>query len=322
MYKEANKNLWTGRVDKEDGQDGKRWHEKVEFLPEPYKNKKGISLLGFECDLGVKKNKGRVGSKDAGDILKKNMGNFAYHLKNTKLYDAGKVVASDDLAQAQDELGKHVCKLLKNKHFPIILGGGHETAYGSFKGLHKFLEKEEDIAIINFDAHFDLRVNKEATSGTPFAQISALCQKDKTNFSYMCLGVSEASNTKALFQKAKDLNVKSINDTKMNFLYIKQIKKKLDKFLKNHKYIYITIDTDVFSSYILSAVSAPASRGISVEITYEILKYLFKNYKKQIKLLDITEFNPLYDDQNLSAKIISRLVFDIVHLIDKTNIKT
>ena len=36
MYKKANKNLWMGRVDSEDKELGKRWHEKIKFLPYPY----------------------------------------------------------------------------------------------------------------------------------------------------------------------------------------------------------------------------------------------------------------------------------------------
>ncbi|NQY23454.1 MAG: formimidoylglutamase [Campylobacteraceae bacterium] len=315
MYKKANKDLWSGRVDVEDKELGKRWHEKIQFINEPFTKKKGICLFSFDCDEGVKRNKGRVGAAKAGDALKKAMGNFAYHLENKILYDAGKVVATEDLEKSQKVYAKTLKKILKNKHFPLVLGGGHETAYGSFLALHKHLK--EDIAIINFDAHFDLRVNKEATSGTPFAQIAALCKKDKRKFSYMCLGVSKASNTKALYKKAKDLNVVSIEDTKMNLLYLDQIKKDIDVFLQKQKNIYITIDTDVFSAYILEAVSAPASRGISLEITYEVLKYCFKKYKNRIKLLDITEFNPHFDEKTIGAKIISRLVFDIVHLIDE-----
>lgn len=317
MYKKFDKNLWSGRVDIEDGEDGKRWHEKIEEIACPYEKAKGIVFLGFECDIGVYRNKGRTGSKEAGDILKKAMGNLAYHLKNEKLYDAGKIVANDDLDDSLKNLSKHVKLLIRNNHFPIVLGGGHETAYGSFLGLHKALNKKEDIAIINFDAHFDLRVNEESTSGTPFAQISALCKKDETNFSYLCLGISESSNTKALFKRAKKLNVKYIEDNEMNFSYLDKIKNKIDKFLKIQRYIYITIDTDVFSSYILSSVSAPASKGISLEITYEILKYLFENYKRRIKLLDITEFNPKYDENNQGSKIVSRLIYDIVKFKDR-----
>ena len=94
MYKKANKSLWKGRVDEEDKELGKRWHQKIKFIKPPFKKEKAITLLGFACDEGVKRNKGRIGAAYGGDILKSFMGNFAYGLKNYKLFDAGKIVAS------------------------------------------------------------------------------------------------------------------------------------------------------------------------------------------------------------------------------------
>lgn len=320
MYKKPNKSLWTGRVDSEDKELGKRWHEKIKSLPYPYEKKSGIAFLGFDCDLGVKLNKGRVGTSKASDALKSSMGNFAFHLENKRLYDAGKVVATDDLEFAQIDLATHITKLLKQKHFPVVIGGGHEVAYASFCGLHNFLEKKEDIAIINFDAHFDLRFNKVATSGTPFAQSAQVCKEDNTEFTYMCLGVSRASNTKALFKKAKDLKVKYILDTDFTAGNLGKIKKKIDKFLDKKEFIYITIDTDAFYAFQVPAVSAPAARGIDIVLAYEVLRYLFETYNKKIKLLDLAEFNPKYDINDIGKKSISRLVYDIVELLD-CNIK-
>ncbi|MCP4971607.1 MAG: formimidoylglutamase [Arcobacter sp.] len=314
MYKKMDKSLWLGRVDKEDKKFGKRWHEKIKNLDYPYNKKEGIAFLGFDCDLGVKRNKGRVGSSKGSDELKKAMGSFAYHLKNRKLYDAGKIIASEDLDKSQKLLAKHIKNLLEKKHFPIVIGGGHEIAYASFMGLHDFLNKKEDIAIINFDAHFDLRFNKLGTSGTPFAQCSSLCKQDKTNFSYLCLGVSEASNTQALFKKAKELNVKFIYDTNFIISNLKKIKNKIDKFLKTQENIYITIDTDCFYSYQVPAVSSPASRGIDLVLVYEVLKYIFNTYKRKVKLVDFAEFNPKYDINDIGKKSVSRLIYDIASL--------
>ena len=316
MYKKANKSLWKGRVDKEDKELGKRWHQKIKFIKPPFKKEKAITLLGFACDEGVKRNKGRIGSVYGSDILKSFMGNFAYGLKNYKLFDAGKIVATNELEKSQEVLASYITKLLKKNHFPILLGGGHEIAYSSFLGLFNFLEHKQNIAIINFDAHFDLRDEKEASSGTPFSQIATLCKKNKIDFNYMCLGISKASNTKALFKKAKNLNVNYILDTKITYLNFQKIINKLEVFLSKKEYIYITIDTDVFSASCVPAVSSPASRGIELNITYDILSYIFKNYQNKIKLVDVAEFNPKYDISDIGAKSISRLVFDIVDLID------
>ena len=317
MYEKPNSELWSGRVDSEDGELGKRWHEKIDFLSYPYVKKSGIAFLGFECDEGVRRNKGRIGAAQGGDKLKKAMGGFAYHLENSRLYDAGKVVATIDLESSQSHLSLHVSKLIKNNHFPIILGGGHEVAYASYLGFYDSLESKKSIAIINFDAHFDLRLSDEATSGTPFAQIADFCQANNRAFDYMCLGISQAANTQALFKRAKDLHVRFIDDTKMTYHHLEKIKKELDNFLQSKEHIYITIDTDVFVAHCAPAVSAVAARGIEINLVYDLLEYLFLTYQKRIGLVDIAEFNPSYDINDIGCKTVARLIYDIVKLRDK-----
>ncbi len=103
----------------------------------------------------------------------------------------------------------------------------------------------------------------------------------------------------------------------MTYRNFQKILNKLDTFLTKKEYIYITIDTDVFSASSVPAVSAPAARGIELNITYDILEYLFSKYKNRIKLIDIAEFNPTYDIADIGKKTISRLLFDIVSLVDK-----
>ena len=221
------------------------------------------------------------------------------------------------MEQSQSTLALHIKELLNKKHFPIVLGGGHETSYGCFMGLWDFLENKNDIAIINFDAHFDLRDDSLTSSGTPFLQIADVCKSENVEFNYICLGIANASNTKALFKKATSLHVEYINDNKMTYKNFDFIINKLDNFLENKKYIYITIDTDVFSSFLVPAVSAQSGRGIGLDITYDILEHLFQTYNNKIKLLDFTEFNPKYDLQNIGVKHIARLVYDVVSLADE-----
>nr|WP_255310555.1 MULTISPECIES: aromatic amino acid lyase [unclassified Aliivibrio] len=51
--------VWHGRVDSEDGEFGLRWHQKI--TPLTHSSIHGITLIGFACDEGVSRNKGRVG---------------------------------------------------------------------------------------------------------------------------------------------------------------------------------------------------------------------------------------------------------------------
>ena len=55
---------------------------------------------------------------------------------------------------------------------PIIFGGGHETAYGHYLGVRKYIGEDASLGIINIDAHFDLRpYDEQPSSGTMFKQI-------------------------------------------------------------------------------------------------------------------------------------------------------
>ncbi|NOX15299.1 MAG: hypothetical protein GXP61_04630, partial [Epsilonproteobacteria bacterium] len=72
-----------------------------------------------------------------------------------------------------------------------------------------------------------------------------------------------------------------------------------------------------FSAFLVPAVSAVSRRGIEMNITYDILEYLFTNYRQKIKLVDFAEFNPKYDIFDIGKKTVSRLIYDIVGFVDK-----
>lgn len=45
-----------------------------------------------------------------------------------------------NLEQAQSELAEQVANSLQNGLKPIVLGGGHEVAFGSFSGLFQYVQ--------------------------------------------------------------------------------------------------------------------------------------------------------------------------------------
>ncbi len=145
--------------------------------------------MGFACDEGVRRNKGRVGAAGAPLAVRKLLANSAWHL-GQPVYDGGDVHCENgDLDAAHGHLAERVARLLDEGHFPLVLGGGHEVAFGSWSGLNLHLAGRGRIGIINFDAHFDLRMKLEqASSGTPFFQIAEQCAAQGSPFTYACLG--------------------------------------------------------------------------------------------------------------------------------------
>ncbi|EEX30916.1 MULTISPECIES: formimidoylglutamase [Vibrio] len=315
---------WQGRHDAEDGAMGKRVHHVIKQLQvqglEPYRN--AVSILGFACDAGVARNKGRVGAKKAPDLIRRALANMAWH-KESALIDLGNVVCEDDLLeQYQSECADVIAAALRST--PVItLGGGHEVAWASFQGLARYFEylnpvTPPKIGIINFDAHFDLRAFESSnadvkpSSGTPFNQIYDYCQKQDWPFHYACLGVSRASNTQALFERAKELNVWFVEDKDLAHLNHIYHLTQLQHFIDNCDYIYLTIDLDVFPAATAPGVSAPAARGVSMDTLALFLDRIL-HYKQKLVIADIAEYNPTYDVDSQTARLAARLCWDIAN---------
>ncbi|UOE84264.1 formimidoylglutamase [Vibrio splendidus] len=322
--------VWTGRNDLEDGALGTRVHHITKQVQSSELSNEltdgAIALVGFASDAGVARNKGRIGAKQAPNLIRQALANMAWH-SDSHIADLGDIECNDGQLEVSQKQCASVIANALSKNKVITLGGGHEVAWASFQGLADHLHKAErlqkdqpeqkpKIGIVNFDAHFDLRefesdiADVKPSSGTPFNQISDYCHTHQWPFHYACLGVSAASNTKALFNKADQLGVWYEHDR--NMTQVNQVAQlvKLQKFIAECDYLYLTIDLDVFPAATAPGVSAPAARGVSYEALAPFLEQIFRHSEKLI-IADIAEYNPDYDVDSQTARLAARLCWDI-----------
>jgi len=323
---------WTGRIDDPDDFHSYRWHQIIELLDISqektnliFEGSKGFCFLGFCCDVGVERNLGRTGASKGPSSIRLEMSNLSCSFsRNTRLFDAGDIYCIDkDLSTAQEDLAKAVKIIRSMGLFPIVLGGGHELAFGHYNGIIDLLRdtkyknkrsNEFSLGIINFDAHFDLRPYQQgASSGCMFSQITDLCQEKKIHFSYMCIGIQKHSNTMSLFKRADKLGVKYILAKDISDNTIPKIKKRIDCFINAHEHIYLTICTDVISSAFAPGVSSPQPFGLQAENALTLIKHVVGSGK--VISFDIAEVSPRFDEDNRTAKLAAIIVYAVVNLL-------
>lgn len=324
-YKPIDNNIWQGRVDDPDDINSYRWHQVVKLIdltkePEVFVSgeKKGFCFLGFCCDEGVRRNIGRTGTSRGPFSIRKEMANLPCAFKRKiDLFDAGDIYCVDGkIEEAQEELKESIKRIISLNLFPIVLGGGHEISFGHYNGLvdsfNEYLkEKYSPIGIINFDAHFDLRpyCNK-ANSGTMFLQIADQCKKDCRNFSYFCLGIQKSANTLSSFKTADKLNVEYVLAKDINELNMSDILSRINEYIKRHKYIYLTVCMDVFSSAYAPGVSAPQPFGVYPETGLTLIKYILNSGR--VISFDIAEVSPRFDEDNRTSKLAAIIIFALI----------
>lgn len=313
MLQLADMRLWNGRTDTEDGRAGERWHQRIS--PLQLDSAPGIAILGFASDEGVRRNKGRIGAAKGPRILRLAMAGLPANF-DAPLYDAGNVkVEKEDLESGQSLLGARVTELLENGHFPLVLGGGHEIAFGSYQGIARWMreqQRDKTLGIINFDAHLDLRVPApKGSSGTPFYQIAEQCEINGRPFNYCCVGAADSANTRALYNRAKDLGVTVIRDREITPWNIEKVKKQIGEFIDGVDFVYLTVCLDVFPAAIMPAVSAPAGRGLPLELFEPLLDTVLES--KKVCLADMAEFNPYFDIEDHAARTAAGIGFQIAN---------
>lgn len=273
----------------------------------------GFAVLGFACDAGVRRNFGRPGAANGPPRIREKLLRLPVH-RTVTVADAGDIPCiGDELERAQEQLAHRVAQALRLGHLPIVFGGGHETAYGSFLGLIEHLgpaAPARRIAIVNLDAHFDLRTAPKRNSGTPFLDIANACSQSRIGFHYFCAGISRQSNTSALFEKAERLGVTYWRDEDLRTARLVAIARELETVLREFDDLYLSIDLDVFQAAVAPGVSSPAPGGITVEAGDALLDVVRGCGK--LRLADIVECNPEFDRDGQTAALAARLAWRIM----------
>ncbi|WP_312819916.1 formimidoylglutamase [Kaistella carnis] len=297
--------IWQGRFDG----DEPLYHKIFQrvSIEDNYENisPNDFVLHGFAVDEGVKRNKGRIGAKDAPDVIRKNCSNFPVVHPNFNLKDFGNITCEDqNLEDAQNKLTEKVQLVLQKGGKSIVLGGGHEVTFAHYSGIKKAFPTKK-IGIINIDAHFD---NREidpkigASSGTGFWQIA-----QEGNIQSLHIGIQRNSNTLKLFDTAHQYGMNYILAEEVFLENLPTLYPKIEEFIEISDVIYLTICMDVFNAAIAPGVSALAYNGIFADATF---MHLFKLILTSDKLIamDVAEVNPIYDQNEITARLAASLI--------------
>lgn len=302
-------NVWQGRDDSAESGDTTRLYQVVR-----HDNDHGAGdavLLGFASDAGVRRNQGRVGAQLGPVHARRALAGLPAH-GLPSLWDAGDVACEGDaLEAAQAALGREVTRILNTGARLLVLGGGHEVAWGSYQGLRDHLYAEGGaggrLLVLNLDAHFDLRSSRPGSSGTPFHQILTDSEQRNLDVRYACAGVSRLANTPALYATAERWGVRHIEDVDMQERHLDRCLTQIDRLMADVDHVYLTIDTDVLPAAVAPGVSAPAAAGVPLAVVEACARRVKGSGK--LRLCDIAEFNPLHDIDQHTARVVARLAW-------------
>lgn len=273
-----------------------------------------FALLGLRCDEGVERNQGRAGTLEGPAAIRQTLAKLPVQKQNFVCYDAGNIMCPDgDLEASQAAFSEAAALLLEQKIIPIGLGGGHEIAWGHYQGIARVFPKE-DLGIVNFDAHFDMRPllnNKQGSAGTPFLQIAEAHKKVGRRFDYSCVGIQPSANIRQLFETAKTYNTHIIFAEELHMGLMDRCIDFVDRAIDENDIIYLSLGMDVFAAACAPAVSAIQPLGLTPWQVIPFVRQLSASGK--VVSFDVAELAPRYDIDHRTAKLAAHLIYEFIH---------
>lgn len=302
---------WQGRLDGTTPEH-LRWHQLINQRLGAQLKPADFAILGFSSDAGVHRNQGRVGAAAGPAALRQALAPMAIEAEQPVVDLGDVVVLGDELESGQERLSVLIERLIQAEARPIVLGGGHESVYGSFLGLHRALRARGNhrVGVLNLDAHFDLRTAPRRSSGTPFNDIAQYLQQQGEAIHYAALGISRPSNTTALFDRAVELSVDYLLDEQCGSWSIGVVRDFVQCFLEPLDRVQLSIDLDVLPASVAPGVSAPGGFGVPYEVIREVCHQVAASGK--LALLEVVELNPRFDIDQRTARSAARLIETIV----------
>lgn len=227
-------------------------------------------VYAIKESIGVAANLGRTGTETAFDVAIKNLLNIQHNVlcKGSWVSILGTFDFSELQQQAENDnivkLRKKVSlidkqitflntQIIKAGKIPIIIGGGHNNAYGHIKGLS--LAKNQSVNAVNFDAHTDFRALEGRHSGNGFSYAFEEGFLDR----YFIFGLHENYTSKNIFKTLKENSdrLQYVSYEAMEIRSEKKFNEQLllaKQFIKN-KPFGIELDLDAIESVASSAVT-------------------------------------------------------------------
>ncbi len=288
------------------------WYQKMELLDlrqEISADPPHLALLGYACEEGVRRNQGRLGAAAGASEARRSIASLANHLGPLRIADAGDITClAGDLEGTQESFGRAIARLLAAGIFPIGIGGGHDIAWAHYLGIRAALAGRPGtrLGVINFDAHFDLRSFADGpTSGTPFNQILV---DGAGQHGYLAIGIQRAANPPSLFQTAERLGAEFIplEACGPNAQDVAAAITQVQHFAAAYDHLYLSIDIDGFPAAMAPGVSAPSPVGLEASFFFPVLAAVLGTGK--VISCDLAEYNPTFDRDGITGRLVSRVV--------------
>lgn len=220
-------------------------------------------------------------------------------LLDYNIFDAGDPeLCIGSVETALQQIEDIAAEILADGKRPLMLGGEHSVTLGAVRAVYK---KYNDLYIIQFDAHADLRDDYLGVKNS-HACVMRRCHEIVGDGHIYQFGIRSGDREEFRFAEGH---------TKMQRFTLEGIEKAAEELAG--KPVYLTIDMDVLDPSVFPGTGTPEHGGVQF---MELLEAVFKLKGLNIVAADINELSPHYDPSGISTAAACKLLREILLMLE------
>ena len=231
-----------------------------------------------------------------------------------------------EVLKSYKNMSESINPILQNDNFPVILGGDHSIALGTFSAVASFYHRQnKEIGLIWLDAHADINTSESSPSGNlhgmPLAALLGQGESEMVNLE----GYSPKLNPKYFAHVgARDLDIgekRRIREFGLqdNFFTMSDIDRRgmlycIEEAVKIASKapdgFAVTFDVDIIDPRFAPGSGTLVRGGITYREAHLALEIIAE--RGGMRSFEIVEVNPMLDQNNITVELAGELILSVL----------
>ena len=219
-----------------------------------------------------------------------------------------------EISECCRRLRSRVEAILDDRKFPLVVGGDHSIACGTIAGIAShYHRKGEKIGLIWFDAHGDMNTPSTTESGNIHGMPLAAClgygPPALTQLADLTPMVDVNNVTLVGVRSLDDRERELVRETGVRCFTMKEIdsfgihvvmKQAIERAMNGTAGFHLSFDLDGTDPVVAPGVGTPVPGGVNYRESHTVMELVAES--GGLLGLEMTEINPILDNQNQTAK--------------------
>lgn len=260
-----------------------------------------------------------VGTRGGAEVLKAHINELSFEMIHEKSSGSG-IEALHGLVEFNQSLAKETLLAKLQGSFPLVVGGDHSCAIGTWSGISAFYG--EALGLLWIDAHMDAHTFGTSETGNihgmPVATLlgngeevltSLITPKPKIDPKRLVIfGVRSFEEGEELFLKSLGVRVFTMTEI-FERGFRACFADAVERVTHGGAPFGISLDLDGLDPEQIPGVGTAVPAGLDPVRVLEELKVLFRH--RQLSGFEVVEFNPLHDKDNMTLQFLLNLYSEL-----------